>query len=84
MDLLLQVLNLGLTDVRIESVLHFPLQLVVALPEQDLSLAFNNLVKEVGFLLPESVDLYLKCDGLSFQVLQLLTKFALDVNIFVQ
>jgi len=81
MDFLAHGNNLGLTDLGVKSVLHFFLELDLALPEEDLSLSLNNLSQDFSLLLFLLRDLIFKLDALVLKFLQFLLEFVLDVLI---
>ena len=83
MDLLLHRNDFSLTDGRVKGILHLFFKLVLALPEQDLLLCFDDLDQDVTFLLLELGDAVLKLDGLVLELLQLLLELHLNVEVVV-
>jgi hypothetical protein len=82
-DFFLHCDDLSLTNVGVESILHFPFKLDLSLPEEDLSLSLNDLCENVGFLLLQGGDLALELDAFVFQLLQLLFEFIFNVKVVV-
>ena len=68
MELFLELLDLGLSNVGIEGLLHFFFKLVFSLPEEDLSLALYDLVHELGFFLSDYIDVVFKFGGFMFHL----------------
>lgn len=77
MEFLLEFFDLRLSDIGIERLLHLLLELVLALPQQDLPLALYNFIHELSLLLADDIDIVLQLSGLMLHLLQLLNKLAL-------
>lgn len=83
MDFLAHGNDLSLTDLGVESILHFLLKLDLTLPQEDLSLSLHDLSKNLSFLLFLLRDLIFKLNRLVLKFLQLLFELVLNVLIFV-
>ena len=83
MDLLLHSNDFSLTNGWVKSILHLFFKLVLALPEEDLLLSFDDFDENVTLLLLELSDAVLKLDGLVLELLQLLLELHLDVEVIV-
>lgn len=74
--------DLSLTDVWIKSVLHLLFQHNLSVPEEDLSLSFNNLSQDIGLLLLQLRNLVFELNGLVLKLFKLLLEFILNVEVF--
>jgi hypothetical protein len=83
MQFCLQLFDLGLANVGVEGLLHLLLELVLAFPEEDLSLTLLYLLHEIGLLFVDDVDVVLEFGGLLFHFLEFFDELALKVDILV-
>ena len=79
MDFLTHGDDLGLTDLWVQSILHFFLQHDLTLPKQDLPLSLHDLSQNLSLFFLLLRDLVLKFDALVFKFLQL--RLELELNI---
>ena len=78
-----ELLDLWLTHIRIEGLLHLFFQLILSLPEEDLSLAFDDFVHEVCFFLPDLININLESNCFLLHIFQFFHEFTLKVYILV-
>lgn len=83
MEFLLQLLDFGLSDVGVQSFLHFLLELILPLPKQYLPFALNNLVHKVCLLLPNDVNVVFELGCLVLHLLELLDELTLQIDVLI-
>lgn len=84
MNFLLHGNDLALANRRVQSVLHLFLELVLALPKENLLLSIDDIDQDVTLLLLQLGDLILQLDGFVLHLLELLLKLHLDVKVIVR
>jgi hypothetical protein len=80
---LFELLNFRLPNIWIKSLLHFTFELVLSLPQQNLSFTLNNFIHEFSLFFSDLINVNFKFDGLSFHFLKLFNELRLKVDIFV-
>ncbi len=83
MDFLLHHNDFSLTNGWVQSVLHFFLKLVLAVPEKNLLLSIDDVDQNITLLLLKLSDLILQLDRLVFHLLQLLLELHFDVKVVI-
>ena len=75
--------DLSLTNGGVKSVLHFLLELDLALPKQHLSLILDNVGKDLSLLILEGADLVLEANAFVLKIAQLLLELLLSVHVLL-
>jgi hypothetical protein len=83
MQFLLELLDFWLADIGIEGFLHLLFELVLALPEKDLSFALYDLIYEFCLFFTDDIDVEFQFGGLVFHLFQFLYELAFQVYVLV-
>ncbi len=83
MEFLPEFFDFALSEVGVESFLHFLLKLIFPFPEQDLSFALHDLVHELCLFLTNDIDIVFQLYGLVLHFLQFLYELTLQIDVLV-
>ena len=83
MDFFLHHNDLSLSDRGVKGVLHFFLELDLAIPKENVTLSIHDLSQNISLFFLELRNVVLELDGLVFKFFELLLEVSLDIVVLV-